>query len=60
MKTYVLYTIHINETNHITLSSHHNRQKRMPLIINDLSAKTHEIIGNKPAKPSNTYQKYPY
>jgi hypothetical protein len=27
-----------------------NRQKRMPLIIKELSAKTHETTGNKPAK----------
>ena len=38
------------------LSTHHNRQKRIALIINDLSAKTHETTGNKPAKPANTYQ----
>ena len=32
--------IHINKTYHITLSTHYNLQKRMALIINDLSAKT--------------------
>jgi hypothetical protein len=29
----------------------YNLQKRIPLIINELSTKTHENTGNKPAKP---------
>ena len=60
MKTYALYTIHINNSHHITRSAHHNQQKLKALIINDLSAKTHETTGNKPATPEITYQKYPY
>ena len=60
MNTYVLHKIHINKTHHITLSTHHNQQKWIALIINDLSLRTHETIGNKPANPENTYQKYPY
>ena len=57
---YPLQKIHINKTNHITLSTHHNLQKRIALIINDLSIKTHEITGNKSAIQENTYQNYPY
>ena len=30
---------------------HANQQKWIALIINDLSVKTHEMTGNKPAKP---------
>ena len=30
-----------------------NRQKRMPLIIKELSTKTHENTGNKPAIPES-------
>jgi hypothetical protein len=39
------------QTNKPHWQMHANLQKRIPLIINYLSIKTHETTGNKPAKP---------